>query len=116
MHNPDEHFFDAPKQINQASGMLAGGGAREGTHKCSDKWCSGFYRIALTAGVPLGMACIDYVTKEVRLVRCAMLRSGAEADWVRIRDVYRDGGERPQSERPIDFTVAGPKGRCGQEG
>jgi 1-acyl-sn-glycerol-3-phosphate acyltransferase len=80
--------------------------APEGTRKYRDKWRSGFYHIALTAGVPLGMACIDYATKEVRLVQYEMLTGDAEADLARIRDAYRKGrGFRPECAAPIDFAL-----------
>lgn len=37
----------------------------EGTRKPRDRWKSGFYRIAMQAGVPIQLAKIDYQKKEV---------------------------------------------------
>ncbi len=84
--------------------------APEGTRKYRDSWRSGFYHIALTAGVPLGMACIDYGTKEVRLVSYAVLTGDVETDLARIRDVYRScRGLKPECAAPIAFSGTADK-------
>lgn len=81
--------------------------APEGTRKHRDCWRSGFYHIALTAGVPLGMACIDYGTKEVRLVSYAVLSGDVDADLACIRDAYRScRGLKPECAAPIAFAGA----------
>ncbi|HYD59628.1 MAG TPA: 1-acyl-sn-glycerol-3-phosphate acyltransferase [Noviherbaspirillum sp.] len=84
--------------------------APEGTRKYRDSWRSGFYHIALSAGVPLGMAAIDYATKEVRLVSYAMLTGDVDADLARIRDVYRScRGLKPECAAPIAFSGTAEK-------
>lgn len=84
--------------------------APEGTRKYRDAWRSGFYHIVLTADVPLGMACIDYGTREVRLVTYASLSGNMEEDMARIRDAYQDcRGLKPQCAAPI--TIAAPEQR-----
>ena len=40
--------------------------APEGTRKRSDKWKSGFYRIAVAAGVPILPVAFDYPRKVIR--------------------------------------------------
>jgi 1-acyl-sn-glycerol-3-phosphate acyltransferase len=39
--------------------------APEGTRRLTDKWKSGFYRIAVTAGVPILLVAFDYPRKVV---------------------------------------------------
>jgi hypothetical protein len=86
--------------------------APEGTRKYREKWRSGFYHIAVTAGVPLGMACIDYDAKEVRLVHYVMLSGDFEADLSCIRDAYRVGrGLKPECAAPIDFDLTERRGQ-----
>jgi 1-acyl-sn-glycerol-3-phosphate acyltransferase len=81
--------------------------APEGTRKYRDNWRSGFYHIALTTGVPLGMACIDYRTRQVRLVRYAMLSGDVEADLASIRDAYQAcRGFKPEFASPIRLPIA----------
>jgi len=82
--------------------------APEGTRKYRDCWRSGFYHIALTARVPLGLACIDYGAKEVRLVSYAMLSGDAGADLEMIRNAYRAcRGLKPDCAAPIVFAIGG---------
>lgn len=80
--------------------------APEGTRKYRDSWRSGFYHIALTAGVPLGMAAIDYGKKEVRLVDFAMMSGDTRTDLARIRNAYRACiGLKPECAAPINFST-----------
>ncbi|HJV87630.1 MAG TPA: 1-acyl-sn-glycerol-3-phosphate acyltransferase [Noviherbaspirillum sp.] len=79
--------------------------APEGTRKYRDTWRSGFYHITLSAGVPLGIACIDYQRKEVRLVDYLSLSGDLDEDLARIRDVYSSTrGLRPELASPIRFA------------
>ncbi len=76
--------------------------APEGTRKYRDTWRSGFYYIALTANVPLGIACIDYTNKEVRLVTYLTLSGEPEADLEQIRNAYQGcRGLKPAHAAPI---------------
>jgi 1-acyl-sn-glycerol-3-phosphate acyltransferase len=80
--------------------------APEGTRKYRDTWRSGFYHIALSAGVPLGIACIDYRAKEVRLVHYVRLSGDLEADLSCIRAAYQSGrGLRHALASPIEFAA-----------
>ncbi len=80
--------------------------APEGTRKYRDTWRSGFYHIALTANVPLGMVCIDYAAKEVRLVSYTTLSGNPDADLATIRTAYRGGrGLRHEAAAPITFAA-----------
>ncbi|WP_019140161.1 1-acyl-sn-glycerol-3-phosphate acyltransferase [Noviherbaspirillum massiliense] len=80
--------------------------APEGTRKYRDSWRSGFYHIALTAGVPLGMATLDYRTKQVRLVHYAMLTGDLDTDLDHIRQAYQEcRGFRHECAAPIRITA-----------
>lgn len=79
----------------------------EGTRSYRDAWRSGFYHIARNAHVPVGLACIDYAAKEVRLVQYAVLSGNLEADLERIRAEYEGcKGLRPECAAPIRFKTA----------
>ncbi|WP_420475550.1 1-acyl-sn-glycerol-3-phosphate acyltransferase [Noviherbaspirillum sp. ST9] len=79
--------------------------APEGTRKYRDAWRSGFYHIAVTAGVPLGMATFDYAAREVRLVSYATLTGDVDADLADIREAYRScHGLKHECAAPIVFS------------
>ncbi|HYD78216.1 MAG TPA: 1-acyl-sn-glycerol-3-phosphate acyltransferase [Paucimonas sp.] len=81
--------------------------APEGTRKYRDCWRSGFYHIALTAGVPLGLAGLDYARKQVRLIDYIELTGNRERDLAAIREVYADcKGMKPEFASPIDFNAS----------
>jgi 1-acyl-sn-glycerol-3-phosphate acyltransferase len=81
--------------------------APEGTRKYRDGWRSGFYHIALSSGVPLGLAAIDYRKKEVRLTDFAMMTGDLEKDLARVRRAYPMGmGFKPDCEAPIVWRAA----------
>lgn len=50
----------------------------EGTRARTDGWRSGFYRVAVAAGVPLALAFIDYPSRRIGV--CAVLRLSGQAD------------------------------------
>lgn len=81
--------------------------APEGTRKYRNAWRSGFYHIALTACVPLGLACIDYGRKEVRMVQYTQLTGDLDTDLAGIRKAYENcRAARPDCAAPVSFGVA----------
>ena len=62
--------------------------APEGTRKKTDHWKSGFYRIALAAGVPVVLAYIDASQKECGLGVPFELSGDVDRDLDRIREFY----------------------------
>jgi 1-acyl-sn-glycerol-3-phosphate acyltransferase len=62
--------------------------APEGTRAHVPHWKSGFYRLALAAGVPVGLAFIDYRTRVVGIREYVTLSGDREADMARIRQAY----------------------------
>lgn len=76
--------------------------APEGTRSYRDAWRSGFYHVTLAAGVPLGLAALDYARREVRLDTFLMLSGDEAADMAQIASVLgRATGKRPALAAPI---------------
>jgi 1-acyl-sn-glycerol-3-phosphate acyltransferase len=79
--------------------------APEGTRKYREHWRSGFYHIALAADVPVGIACIDYGRRQVRMVDYLTLSGNTMDDLAAIRAAYRDcRGRRHELASPIVFS------------
>lgn len=62
----------------------------EGTRKRVDKWKSGFYHVALGAGVPVYLAYLDYEHKIAGFGKAVYLTGDKEKDAAIIRDFYKD--------------------------
>jgi 1-acyl-sn-glycerol-3-phosphate acyltransferase len=62
--------------------------ATEGTRGLQAGWKSGFYRIALAAGVPVVMAVVDYGKREVGLLATITLSGDEAADMTYIAACY----------------------------
>ncbi len=78
--------------------------APEGTRKRTDHWKSGFYRLALEARVPVGLAYIDYPTRVVGLTTYLTLSGDEAADLALLRSAYADKtGKHPEQASDIRF-------------
>ncbi|MCK9380378.1 MAG: 1-acyl-sn-glycerol-3-phosphate acyltransferase [Sulfuritalea sp.] len=76
--------------------------AAEGTRSRQAGWKSGFYRIALAAGVPVIMAVVDYPKREVGLLSSIMLSGDENTDMARIAACYEGRrGYHPENASPI---------------
>jgi 1-acyl-sn-glycerol-3-phosphate acyltransferase len=76
----------------------------EGTRKAGKYWRSGFYSIALKAGVPIAPAFLDYRTKRAGLGPLVHLSGDVERDLNQIRAFYKDvQGKVPANQAPIRF-------------
>jgi 1-acyl-sn-glycerol-3-phosphate acyltransferase len=76
--------------------------ATEGTRRLQAGWKSGFYRIALAAGVPVIMAVVDYAKREVGLLATIELSGDETADMARIAGCYADRtGYHRENASPI---------------
>ena len=83
--------------------------APEGTRAHRDHLKSGFYRLALAAQVPVGLAFIDYREKLVGLTSWLHLTGDQEADLDRIRQVYQGRtGRHPALASEIRFRPEPP--------
>lgn len=76
--------------------------ATEGTRRLQPGWKSGFYRIALAAGVPVVMATVDYGKREVGLLGTITLTGDEAADMAQIALCYEGRrGYRHAQASPI---------------
>jgi 1-acyl-sn-glycerol-3-phosphate acyltransferase len=61
----------------------------EGTRGKCGKWKTGFYYIALTAGVPITLAYIDYSRRELGVIKNFYPAGNVERDIGEIKQCYR---------------------------
>jgi 1-acyl-sn-glycerol-3-phosphate acyltransferase len=62
--------------------------APEGTRRRVDRWKTGFYRIAQSAGVGIWPVTLDYRTRAVRLHPLVALSGDMDADLIRLRSHF----------------------------
>jgi 1-acyl-sn-glycerol-3-phosphate acyltransferase len=74
----------------------------EGTRRRTEGWRSGFYQVALGAGVPLALVVLDYGKREVRVHDFLLLSGDSSADYARIAQGF-DGvrGFQPGKASPV---------------
>ena len=76
--------------------------APEGTRRRTDYWKSGFYRVALGAGVPLVLAFIDFSRNEIGVGDMIAPTGDAVVDFARLRRFYSGKtGRHPEQAAPI---------------
>lgn len=76
----------------------------EGTRSHARHWKSGFYRLALDAGVPVGLAYIDYARRVVGLDTYLDLTGDPQRDLDAIRGAYAGKTpRRPENAGEIRF-------------
>ncbi len=81
--------------------------APEGTRKYIPGWRSGFYRVAVRAGVPLGLVRVDYRLREVRVTDFLRLSGDETRDFQRIAAVFEGVTAcRPANVAPIRLLDA----------
>lgn len=69
----------------------------EGTRSAVKEWKSGFYHIAVGAGVPIVLSVLDYSTQTARLAAVVTPSGDYDADLATIRAHYRDAkGKHPE--------------------
>ena len=74
----------------------------EGTRRRTDYWKSGFYHLALGAGVPIVFGYLDYWRKRIGVGGSFTPTGNEDADMRIIRDFYQDKqGRHPQKQGPI---------------
>lgn len=82
--------------------------AAEGTRSAVTQWRTGFYHIAMGAGVPLVLGYVDYARKVGGLGPAIMPTGDYEADMRQIVDFYRDKVARHPERTAHDFdTIIG---------
>jgi 1-acyl-sn-glycerol-3-phosphate acyltransferase len=91
--------------------------APEGTRAYVDHWKSGFYRLAVDAKVPIGLAFIDWGARVVGLTTYFEPTGDEAADLARMRAEYAGKrGKRPELAGAIRFRAARPPAPPGAAG
>jgi 1-acyl-sn-glycerol-3-phosphate acyltransferase len=81
--------------------------APEGTRSRTEHIKSGFYRLALAAGVPVGLAVMDWGRRVLTLQTYLSLSGDEAADLARIRETYAGAkGFHPEQASSIRFRPA----------
>jgi 1-acyl-sn-glycerol-3-phosphate acyltransferase len=76
--------------------------APEGTRSRARQWRSGFYRLALHSGVPLGLAHLDFSGRRVGIMSFLTLCGRRDADMQAVVDALGWArGRNPQLATPI---------------
>ncbi|MCW3849291.1 lysophospholipid acyltransferase family protein [Sphingomonas sp. LB-2] len=79
--------------------------APEGTRSAVSQWRTGFYHIAMGAGVPLVCGLIDYAKRTGGLGPAFMPTGDYEADMAQVIDYYRTAVPRHPERAITDFSV-----------
>lgn len=80
--------------------------AAEGTRKKVGKWKSGFYHVAMGAGVPVLLGYLDYAKKEAGFGPVIHLSGDKEKDMAVIREFYRKvHGRNPEKFDPESVRI-----------
>lgn len=76
--------------------------AAEGTRSRTEHWKTGFYFIALEAGVPIALGYIDYGKKRLGVGATLYPTGNIKQDFAVIRAFYQDKtGLRPENQGPV---------------
>jgi 1-acyl-sn-glycerol-3-phosphate acyltransferase len=74
----------------------------EGTRAKANAWKTGFYHIAMGAGVPVALGYVDYRTRTLGIGPTLALTGDIHADFARIRAFYQDKqGRYPEKQGEI---------------
>jgi len=95
-------MVDTFRQHASRGQLLWLGLAPEGTRKWTPGWRSGFYQVALGAGVPIGIVRLDWGRRELRFVDFLTLSGDEKADFEQLAALF-DGvrGYHAEQGSPI---------------
>lgn len=101
------NFVDQVVAMYEASDQLRIAISPEGTRSDAGYWRTGFYYIALSAGVPIMLGYADYRRKAVGIKAQLMPSGDIEADMAILRDFYADVTPRyPQRRGEVRLRPA----------
>ena len=86
------------RQHEQSGRLLWLAVAPEGTRKWTPGWRSGFYQVAVAAGVPVGIVRLDWGRREVRFVDFLNLCGDEATDYSRLASLF-DGARGYHAEQ-----------------
>jgi 1-acyl-sn-glycerol-3-phosphate acyltransferase len=95
-------MVDTLREHERQGRLLWLGLAPEGTRKWTPGWRSGFYQVALGAGVPIAAVRLDWGRRELRFVDFLSLSGDEKADFEQLAALF-DGvqGFHPEQGSPI---------------
>ena len=98
----------------EASETLWLGISPEGTRSYTERWKTGFYRLAMGAGVPLWCAAFNAKTRSMDLGIVIDLTGDEEADMKKVQAFYEDKTAiNPKRFGPVRLRVPEPPSRTG---
>jgi len=98
-------FVQQIAEIFKANERLVLGISPEGTRKEAAHWRSGFYYMALTGGVPILLAAVDYPNKEVHVGPTLEPSGDIESDMKIIAEYYKPfQGKHPKRQSPVRLS------------
>lgn len=96
------NFVDAVVEIINREKEIILLVAPEGTRSYAPHWKTGFYYMALEAGVPIGVMMLDWPRKRIGVVGYVTPTGDIEADFTQIRDLLGDAkGLKPENQGPV---------------
>jgi len=78
--------------------------APEGTRKYAKRWKTGFYHIAVKAGVPIILGYLDYSKKEAGIGPTVYPTGNIDADIATIKDFYKTKSGKYPDQGVLDET------------
>lgn len=96
------NFVDGVVEIIRREPELVLVVAPEGTRARGRAWKTGFYYMALKAGVPIGVTVLDWGRRRVGIIGYVQPTGDIDADFALIREMLQGvRGRKPQNETPI---------------
>ncbi len=96
------NFVDAVVEIINREQEIMLLVAPEGTRSYAPYWKTGFYYMALEAGVPIGVMVLDWGHKRVGVVGYVTPTGDIDADFARIRELLGEArGKKPENQGPV---------------
>jgi len=92
-------------QLFRAREKMILGLSPEGTRSRVENWKSGFYRIALSAEVPILLIAFDYGTKTILIGDLLYPSGDLQQDFLKIRDFY----SKTRGRHPEKFALPAPE-------
>lgn len=82
----------------------------EGTRSKVDYWKTGFYYIALGAGIPIAMGFVDYTHRILGIGPSLIPTADLQADFIQIQDFYSNiGGKHPRLQGEVKLREEFPE-------
>ena len=95
-------MVDAMRTAREQGRFMWLGLSPEGTRSRTEGWRSGFYRVAVQAGVPVGLVALDFGRREVRFHSFWRLSGLPELDIAALATAFEGcRGRRPELAAPV---------------